>query len=124
MSSRNSSHNTAALLAFAGAIVLAAPAATTPALAADPVFDAMRPNTGPTATAPRQAEREMRRDFETKTPTLTERFGLPPVSGPLPPIAAPPPAPRPVLLDPGPGALPPPPQPRPARARRPRDRDG
>jgi hypothetical protein len=105
------------LFALAGAV-----AAATPAAAVDPVFDPMRPNEGQAATAPRQAEREMRRDLETKTPTLTERFGLPPVSGPLPPLL-PPPGQRPVLLDPGPNALPPPPQPRPQRARRPRDRD-
>jgi hypothetical protein len=89
-----------------------------PAAAADPVFDPMRPSTGPTATAPRPAEREMRRDFGTKTPTLTERFGLPPVSGPLPVPRRPE---RPVLVDPSPGTLPPP---RPDRARYPRDRDG
>jgi hypothetical protein len=95
-----------------------------PAAAVDPVFDPMRPNAGPTATAPRPAEREMRRDFETKMPTLTERFGLPPMSGPLLPVLPPPPGQRPVLLDPGPDALPPPSQPRPQRARQPRDRDG
>ena len=108
----------APLLALASAI-----AAATPAAAVDPVFDPMRQNDGPTATAPRQAEREMRRDLETKAPTLTERFGLPPVSGPLPPLLPPPPGQRPVLHDPGPGALPPP-QPRPERARHPRDHDG
>jgi hypothetical protein len=93
-----------------------------PALAVDPVIDPMRPNEGLTATAPRQAERETKRDIE-RTPTLTERFGLPPVSGPLPPIV--PPAPQPsVLQDPGREALPPPPLPRPQRARQLRDRDG
>lgn len=117
MSARTPSRSTP--LIFAGVLALAAPA-----FAADPVFDPMQPNTGPTATAPRLPEREMRRDFERKTPTLTERFGLPPVSGPLPPIVPTPPAQRPALLDPGPAALPPPPQPRPARARQPRDRDG
>jgi hypothetical protein len=100
-------------------LAAAAIAAAWPAVAGDAMLDPMRPNDGPTATAPRQAEREMRRDFDTKTPTLTQRFGLPPVSGPLPPLF-PPPAQQPVLLDPGPGALPPPPQ----RARQPRDRDG
>lgn len=105
-----------ALFALGGAVAAAAPAA-----AADPVFDPMRPNEGPTATAPRQAEREMRRDFERKAPTLTERFGLPPISGPLVPL---PPPGQPVLLDPGPGALPPPPQPRPQRARQPSERGG
>lgn len=90
-----------------------------PAAAVDPVFDPMRPSMGPTATAPRQAEREMRRDFELKTPTLTERFGLPPVSGPLPPA---PPREQPILVDPGPGALPPP-LPRPQRARFPAGRE-
>lgn len=86
-----------------------------PAAAVDPVVDPMRPNMGPTATAPGQAEREMRRDLETKIPTLTQRFGLPPVSGPLP---APQPRTTPLLVDPGPGALPPP---RPERARAARD---
>jgi len=119
MSGRTSSFLVAALIGSAGALALA-----TPTAAGDPVFDPMRPNTGPTATAPRQAEREMRRDLEEKTPTLTERFGLPPVSGPLPPLLAPPLAGRPLLVDPGPGALPPPPQPRPQRARQLRDRDG
>lgn len=88
-----------------------------PAAAVDPVFDPMRPNMGPTATAPRQAEREMRRDFELKTPTLTQRFGLPPVSGPLPPARE-----QPILVDPGPAVLPPP-LPRPQRARFPADRE-
>ena len=115
MSARTLSRGTP--LVFAGVLALAAPAS-----AADPVFDPMQPNTGPTATAPRQAEREMRRDLERKTPTLTERLGLPPVSGPLPPIV---PAPQnhPALLDPGRDAVPPPPQPRPQRARQ-RNRDG
>ena len=122
MSARASSRNTTRilpLLALAGAFAAAAPAA-----AVDPVIDPMRPNEGPTATAPRQAEREMRRDLEKsgKTPTLTERFGLPPVSGPLLPLL--PPRQEPVLLDPRPAVLPPPPQPRPLRARQPRDRDG
>jgi hypothetical protein len=109
---------------LSAAAVAAIIAATAPAFAVDPVIDPMRPNTdGLTATAPRQAEREQKRDVE-RTPTLTERFGLPPVSGPLPPILPPLPQPPPTLVDPGPNALPPPPQPRPLRARQFRDRDG
>ena len=111
----------AKFLTAAGAAAILASAS--PALAVDPVFDPSRPNEGLTATAPRQAERETRRDLERapSTPTLTERFGLPPVSGPLEPLL-PQPRQQPVLLDPGPGALPPP-QPR-LRARQPRDHDG
>lgn len=109
------------LMTAAAAAVLGS---VSPALAVDPVIDPMRPSDGLTATAPRQAERETRRDMErSPTPTLTERFGLPPVSGPLPPILPPLQQP-PVLYDPGPNAVPPPPQPRPLRARQPRDRDG
>ncbi len=120
MSARASSRIATKFLAIAASAAILGGAA--PALAVDPVIDPMRPNDGPTATAPRQAERETRRDME-RTPTLTERFGLPPVSGPLPPILPPLQQP-PVLYDPGPNALPPPPQPRPLRARQPRDRDG
>jgi hypothetical protein len=100
-------------------------AGAAPALAVDPVFDAMGPNQGLTATAPRQAEREMRRDIDRapSAPTLTERFGLPPVSGPLQPLL-PPVGQEPVLQERGPAALPPPPQPRPLRARQRPDRDG
>lgn len=97
--------------AFAAAV-----AAAWPAAASDPVFDSMRPDEGQSATAPRRAEREMRRDFEMKTPTLTQRFGLPPVSGPLPTLL-PPPGQQPVLLEPESNT--PPPQ----RARQLRDRD-
>ena len=88
--------------ALAGILVGAAPAG-----AVDPIIDPMRPPEGPTASAPRQAEREAKRDLESKS-TLTERFGLPPVSGPLPPIL-PPLRQEPVLQDPGPSAPPPPP---------------
>lgn len=116
MSARKSLGSTKNIMTAAA--LAAALTAAAPALAVDPVIDPMRPNEGLTATAPRPAEREMKRDVE-RTPTLTERFGLPPVSGPLPPIL--PPRQLPVLLDPGPGALPPPPQ---LRARQPRDRDG
>ena len=121
MSKRATLEFAAKFLAVAGAAAILASAA--PALAVDPVIDPMRPNEGLTATAPRQAERETRRDLE-KTPTLTERFGLPPLSGALPLLLVPPPRQEPVLLDPGRAALPPPPQPRPLRARQPRDRDG
>lgn len=74
---------------FAGKFLTAAAfaaivAGATPALAVDPITDPLRPNDGPTASAPRAAEREMKRDMERdRTPTLTERFGLPRVSGPL-----------------------------------------
>jgi len=104
------------------AAVAAIVAGATPGFAVDPIIDPLRPDEGLTATAPRPAERAIKREME-RTPTLTERFGLPPVSGPLPPIV-PPPRHEPVLLDPGPGALPPPPQPRPLRARQPRANDG
>lgn len=117
MSLRTSSGFIKSLLpaaAFAAAV-----AAAWPAAASDPVFDSTRPYEGQSATAQRQAEREMRRDFEMKTPTLTQRFGLPPVSGPLPTLL-PPPGQQPVLLDPGPSPTLPPPQ----RARQLRDRDG
>jgi len=100
------------------AAVAAILAGAMPALAVEPITDPMRQLEGPTATAPRQAEREAKRDLE-RTPTLTERFGLPPVSGPLPPIL-PPLREQPILQDRGPGALPPP---LPMRARQP-DRDG
>ncbi len=109
---------------FLPSLVLAgAFAAASPAAAVDPVIDPMLPNEGATATAPRPAERETKRDIDNqKAPTLTERFGLPPVSGPLPPLLSPPPE-QPVLLDRGREALPPPP-PRPSRARQPRNVDG
>jgi hypothetical protein len=115
MSARASSRFTTKFLMTAAAAVICC---VTPALAVDPVFDPMRPSEGMTATAPRQAERETKRDME-RTPTLTQRFGLPPVSGPLPPLLPPLQQP-PVLYDPGPNAAPPPP----LRARQPRDRDG
>ena len=104
--------------AFAAVIAGAAPA-----LAVDPITDTMRPLDGPTAGAPRAAEREMKRDTERdRTPTLTERFGLPPVSGPLPPLL-PPLRQEPVLQGPSPDALPPP-LPPPQRARQPRNPEG
>ena len=109
-----------ALKFLTGAALAGILAGAAPAGAVDPIIDPMRPPEGPTASAPRQAEREAKRDLEQKF-TLTERFGLPPVSGPLPPIL-PPLRQEPVLLDPGPGALSPP-QPRPLRARQ-FDRDG
>lgn len=106
-------------LLISAATFCAAVAAASPAAAVDPVFDPMQPNEGQSASAPRQAEREMRRDFEVKAPTLTERFGLPPVSGPLPPLL-PPARQQPVLLDPGVNT----PIPTLQRARHSRDRDG
>jgi hypothetical protein len=122
MSGRDRSAFSAKFLPVVAAAVALAGAA--PALAVDPVFDPMGPNQGLTATAPRQAERETRRDLDRtpSTPTLTERFGLPPVSGPLQPIL-PPVRQEPVFQqDRGPAAVPPPP--RPLRARQRPDRDG
>lgn len=116
MSARTSSGFITSLLS--AAVCAAAVAAAWPAAAGDPMFDPTRPYEGQSATAPRQAEREMRRDLDTKIPTLTQRFGLPPVSGPLPSVL-PPPGQQPVLLDPGPNTTLPPPQ----SARRTRDRD-
>ncbi len=116
MSARTSSSLVRFLLPAAA--MAAAIAAAWPAAAGDAMFDPLRPNEGQSATAPRQAEREMRRDLEMKSPTLTQRFGLPPVSGPLPPLL-PPSSQQPVLLDPGPSPTLPPPQ----RARQTRERD-
>ncbi len=105
-------------LVLAGAFAAASPAA-----AVDPVFDPMRPNEGATATAPRPAEDAIRRQIDNeKAPTLTERFGLPPLSGSLPPFLTPP-RQQPVLLERGREGLPPPPLP-PSRARQPRNVDG
>jgi hypothetical protein len=85
------------------------------------MIDPMRPNNGPTATAPRQAERETRRDVERAPDADADRrFGLPPVSGPLPPLL--PPLRRGSVLQqrPAPCTAPPPPTPSRARQRRPR----
>jgi len=119
MSKRASGFTTKFLMVAGAAAILAG---ASPALAVDPIVDSMRANEGPTATAPRPAEREVKRDIE-RAPSLTERFGLPPVSGALPPLF-PPLRQEPVWQqDSGPGALPPP-LPRPQRARQLRDRDG
>lgn len=99
------------------AMIAAAMLGGSPAFAVDPIIDPMHSPNGPTAGAPRQAEREIKRDLE-RIPTLTERFGLPPVSGPLPPIL-PPLREEPILQDRG--APPPIPY---YRARQLRDRDG
>lgn len=63
--------------------------AAAPALAVDPSFDPSRPLTGPTAGAPSEGARDILRRAE-QQPTLTERFGLPSISGPLPPVLPPP----------------------------------
>jgi len=101
------------------AAVTAVVALSAPAAAVDPVFDDMRMPTGPTATNPSESARNILRDAD-RAPTLTERFGLPPVSGPLPPLL-PPIQHQPVLQDRG---VPPPPPVPLYRARQPRENDG
>ena len=67
---------------FAGVLLCAS------AFAADPLFDTMRPLSGPTAGAPSEASRSFQRDIE-RSPSIAQRFGLPSVSGPIPPILPP-----------------------------------
>lgn len=98
--------------AATGTVFLAAHAA-----AVDPAFDSLRPLGGPTAGSPSDAMRSFQRDIE-NAPPLTERFGLPRVSGPIPPILLPA-RQRPVFDTPD-NAWPPPVN----RARRPAGRDG
>jgi hypothetical protein len=90
----------AVIAAAAVAVVSGAPAS-----AVDPVFDPLQPPSGPTANTPSPSAREILREAE-RGPSLSERFGLPRISGPLPPIV-PPPRQQPVFDTP-PG-LPPPP---------------
>ncbi len=101
-----------AIGAATGALMLAGQG-----LAVDPVTDPMRPYAGPTAGAQSDAFRNFQRDID-RAPSLTERFGLPRISGPIPPILPPVPV-RPVFDTPD-NAWPPPVE----RARRPADRDG
>ena len=57
--------------------------------ALDPVReDPMRPYNGPTAGAPSDAFRSFQRDVD-RAPSLSERFGLPRISGPIPSILPP-----------------------------------
>ena len=74
----------AAIVATAAAAVLAA----APAGAVDPVFDPLQSWNGPTAGSQSEAARKILRDVE-RAPSLTERFGLPRISGPIPPILPP-----------------------------------
>jgi hypothetical protein len=95
-----------------GALVVAAPS-----LAVDPLRDdPMRSYSGPTASGPSESMRNLQRDIE-RAPSLSERFGLPRISGPLPPIL--PPVPTQPVFDTPDNAWPPAIE----RARRP-DRDG
>jgi len=99
--------------AVAGALMLAGHG-----FALDPVTDPMRPYGGPTAGAPSEAFRGFQRDVE-RAPSLSERFGLPRISGPLPPIL--PPVPTQPVFDTPENAWPPPVE---RARRRPADRDG
>jgi hypothetical protein len=74
----------AAVIAAATAAVLSA----APVGAADPVFDSMQSPNGPTAGNSSDFGRSIMREAE-RAPTLTERFGLPRISGPIPPILPP-----------------------------------
>jgi hypothetical protein len=62
------------------------------AAAADPAFDPMQHWSGPTAIQPSRGGRDIMREAE-RGPSLTQRFGLPQISGPmqldLPPALAP-----------------------------------
>lgn len=88
-----------------------------PVLALDPMRnDTMRPYNGPTAGAPSEAFRGFQRDLD-RAPSLSERFGLPRVSGPIPSIL--PPVPTQPVFDTPDNAWPPAIE----RARRP-GRDG
>jgi len=84
------------------------------ASAADPVFDPMQLWSGPTASQPSRGGRDIMREAE-RGPSLTQRFGLPQISGPLrldlPPalapqhsgeLAVPPPVPPEMALRPRP----------------------
>jgi hypothetical protein len=73
-----------AFTAALAAIVLSAP----PAVALDPVLDPLETPSGPTAGKPSESARNILREAE-RGPTLSERFGLPRISGPIPPILPP-----------------------------------
>jgi hypothetical protein len=109
-----SSHFSVSFARAAGLAATAALALTVArAGAVDPIFDPMQSPNGPTAATPSEGARNILRQAE-RSPTLSERFGLPPISGSIPP---PPPPQQPVLDTPG-NALPPPLL-APRRARRP-----
>lgn len=91
----------AAMIAAAAAAVLTA----APAGAVDPVFDPLQSPNGPTAGNPSESARNILREAE-RAPSLTERFGLPRISGPIPPIL-PPWRQQPIFDSPN-NALPPP----------------
>jgi hypothetical protein len=63
------------------------------ASAADPVFDQMPSLSGPTAIQPSRGGRDIMREAE-RSPSLTQRFNLPQLSGPLPREIWPPLTPR------------------------------
>lgn len=71
------------------AAVIGAAIVAGPGLALDPMRDdPLRPYNGPTAGAPSEALRSFQRDVD-RGPSLSERFGLPRVSGPIPSILPP-----------------------------------
>jgi len=74
----------AAMIAAAAAAVLSG----APAGAVNPVFDPLQSPNGPTAGTPSDSARNILREAE-RAPSLTERFGLPRISGPIPPILPP-----------------------------------
>jgi hypothetical protein len=99
------------------AAALGAAIAAGQVLALDPMRDdPLRPYNGPTVGGPSEAFRGFQRDIE-RAPSLTERFGLPRVSGPIPSIL--PPVPTQPVFDTPDNAWPPAIE----RARRP-GRDG
>ena len=101
---------------FAAAAIGAALAAGH-GFALDPVRDdPMRPHNGPTVGGPSDSFRNFQRDID-RAPSLTERFGLPRLSGPVPSIL--PPVPTQPVFDTPDNAWPPAVE----RARRP-GRDG
>jgi len=87
------------LAAVAGALFTSGSAS-----AADPVFDQMSPYGGPTAIQPSHGGRDIMRDAE-RSPSVTKRFDLPQISGPLPSHLLRPLAPR-NALDAPPSAQP------------------
>ena len=92
----------AAMIATAAAAVLSA----APAGAADPIFDSLQSPNGPTAGNSSDFGRNIMRDAE-RAPSLTERFGLPRISGPIPPIL-PPQREQPIFYSPNTTEPPPP----------------
>lgn len=92
----------AAMIATAAVALFSA----APAGAVDPVFDPLQSPNGPTAGNQSDSARNFLREAE-RAPPLSERFGLPRISGPIPPIL-PPLREQPVFDTPN-NALPPPP---------------